>query len=59
MAINFSLKKNNIQFILFSAIIAFLLAGKLLGLRRLADESGLFKIVAVDQRPPIQNEIKS
>ena len=26
MAINFSLKKNNIQFILFSAIIAFLLA---------------------------------
>ena len=34
-------------------------AGKLLGLRRLADESGLFKIVAVDQRPPFQNEIKS
>ena len=34
-------------------------AGKLLGLRRLADESGRFKIVAVDQRPPIQNEIKS
>ena len=30
-------------------------AGKWLGLRRLADESGLFKIVAVDQRPPIQN----
>ena len=26
-------------------------AGKLLGLRRLADESGRFKIVAVDQRP--------
>ena len=34
-------------------------AGKWLGLRRLADESGLFKIVAVDQRPPIQNFIKS
>ena len=34
-------------------------AGKWLGLRRLADESGLFKIVAVEQRPPIQNFIKS
>jgi len=34
-------------------------AGKWLGLRRLADKSGLFKIVAVDQRPPIQNFIKS
>ena len=34
-------------------------AGKWLGLRRIADESGLFKIVAVDQRPPIQNFIKS
>ena len=34
-------------------------AGKWLGLRRLADESGLFKILAVDQRPPIQNFIKS
>jgi len=34
-------------------------SGKLLGLRRLADESGIFKIVAVDQRPPIQNFIKS
>ena len=34
-------------------------AGKWLGLRRLADDSGLFQIVAVDQRPPIQNFIKS
>lgn len=34
-------------------------AGKWLGLRRLADDPGLFMIVAVDQRPPIQNEIKS
>jgi len=34
-------------------------SGKLLGLRRLADKSGIFKIVAVDQRPPIQNIIKS
>lgn len=29
-------------------------AGKLWGLRRLADESGRFKMVAVDQRPPIK-----
>ena len=30
-------------------------AGKLWGLRRLADESGRFKMLAVDQRPPIEN----
>ena len=30
-------------------------AGKLWGLRRLADESGRFKMLAVDQRPPIKN----
>ncbi len=29
-------------------------AGKLWGLRRLADENGRFKMVAVDQRPPIK-----
>lgn len=29
-------------------------AGKLWGLRRLADETGRFKMVAVDQRPPIK-----
>ncbi len=34
-------------------------AGKLIGLNRLADKSGVFKILAVDQRPPIQNFIKS
>ena len=34
-------------------------AGKWLGLRRLADASGRFKITAVDQRPPIQNEIRA
>ena len=33
-------------------------AGKLWGLRRLADESGKFKMTAVDQRPPIKNPIK-
>lgn len=29
--------------------------GKLWGLRRLADEAGRFKMLAVDQRPPIEN----
>jgi len=31
--------------------------GKLLGMRRMADETGLFKMVAADQRPPIKNPI--
>jgi tagatose 1,6-diphosphate aldolase len=30
-------------------------AGKLWGLRRLADDHGRFKMVAVDQRPPVKN----
>ena len=30
-------------------------AGKLWGLRRLSDEQGRFKMVAVDQRPPIKD----
>lgn len=30
-------------------------AGKLWGMRRLADERGRFKMLAVDQRPPIKN----
>jgi tagatose 1,6-diphosphate aldolase len=34
-------------------------AGKLLGLRRLADSSGCFKIIALDQRPPLQAVIKA
>jgi tagatose 1,6-diphosphate aldolase len=33
--------------------------GKLWGLRRMADAAGLFKMVAVDQRPPIKNPIKA
>ncbi len=33
-------------------------AGKLWGLRRLADDAGRFKMVAVDQRPPVKNLIK-
>ncbi len=33
--------------------------GKLWGLRRMADASGRFKMVAVDQRPPIKNPIKA
>jgi tagatose 1,6-diphosphate aldolase len=33
-------------------------AGKLWGMRRMADENGLFKMTAVDQRPPIKNPIK-
>ena len=31
--------------------------GKLLGMRRMADENGLFKMVAADQRPPIKDPI--
>lgn len=31
--------------------------GKLWGLRRMADESGIFKMTAVDQRPPIKGPI--
>jgi tagatose 1,6-diphosphate aldolase len=34
-------------------------AGKYWGLRRLADAAGRFKMVAVDQRPPIKNPIKA
>jgi tagatose 1,6-diphosphate aldolase len=37
---------------------ATLSAGKLWGMRRLADANGLFKMTAVDQRPPIKNPIK-
>ncbi|MFN3685995.1 tagatose 1,6-diphosphate aldolase [Salinarimonas sp.] len=32
--------------------------GKLWGMRRMADEAGRFKMVAVDQRPPIKNPIR-
>jgi len=32
-------------------------AGKLRGLRRLADERGLYRMLAVDQRPPIMNRL--
>jgi tagatose 1,6-diphosphate aldolase len=38
--------------------IAGLSAGKLWGMRRMADENGLFKMTAVDQRPPIKNPIR-
>jgi tagatose 1,6-diphosphate aldolase len=31
--------------------------GKLLGMRRMADENGLFKMIAADQRPPIKDPI--
>ena len=34
-------------------------AGKYWGLKRLADQSGRFKMTAVDQRPPIKNPIKA
>jgi tagatose 1,6-diphosphate aldolase len=34
-------------------------AGKLWGMRRMADANGRFKMVAVDQRPPIKNPIKA
>ncbi|WP_136658310.1 tagatose 1,6-diphosphate aldolase [Nitratireductor sp. XY-223] len=34
-----------------------LTAGKLWGLRRMADDAGRFKMTAVDQRPPIKNPI--
>lgn len=33
-------------------------AGKLWGMRRMADGQGLFKMTAVDQRPPIKNPIR-
>ncbi len=32
-------------------------AGKLWGMRRMADGAGRFKMTAVDQRPPIKNPI--
>ncbi|MEL6371285.1 MAG: tagatose 1,6-diphosphate aldolase [Pseudomonadota bacterium] len=35
-----------------------LTAGKLWGMRRMADAEGRFKMTAVDQRPPIKNPIK-
>ncbi|MEM9168368.1 MAG: tagatose 1,6-diphosphate aldolase [Pseudomonadota bacterium] len=35
-----------------------LTAGKLWGMRRMADDAGRFKMTAVDQRPPIKNPIK-
>ena len=31
--------------------------GKLLGMRRMSDDKGLFKMVAADQRPPITGPI--
>jgi tagatose 1,6-diphosphate aldolase len=34
-------------------------AGKLWGMRRMADANGLFKMTAVDQRPPIKNPIRA
>jgi tagatose 1,6-diphosphate aldolase len=34
-------------------------AGKLWAMRRLADQAGRFKMVAVDQRPPIMNPIRA
>ena len=34
-----------------------LTAGKLWGLRRMADNNGIFKMTAVDQRPPIKGPI--
>lgn len=34
-------------------------AGKLRGLRRLADAEGFFSMLAVDQRPPIMNHVKA
>jgi len=37
---------------------ALLSAGKLWGMRRMADAGGLFKMTAVDQRPPIKNPIR-
>ena len=33
-------------------------AGKLWGIRRMADKAGYFKMTAVDQRPPIKNPIR-
>ncbi len=34
-------------------------AGKLRGLRRMADAQGLFNMLAVDQRPPIMNHLRA
>ena len=34
-----------------------LTAGKLWGMRRMSDDNGIFKMTAVDQRPPIKNPI--
>lgn len=34
-------------------------SGKLWGLRRLADADGLFRMLAVDQRPPIMNRLRA
>ena len=31
--------------------------GKLSGMRRMADENGIYKMTAVDQRPPIKGPI--
>ncbi len=33
--------------------------GKFWGLRRMADEAGRFKMLAVDQRPPIKNQVSA
>ena len=33
--------------------------GKFWGLRRMADATGRFKMLAVDQRPPIKNQVKA
>ena len=32
--------------------------GKLMGMKRLSDENGIFKMTAVDQRPPIKKPIE-
>jgi tagatose 1,6-diphosphate aldolase len=39
--------------------MTYLSPGKLWGMRRMADAKGRFKMVAVDQRPPIKNPIKA
>ncbi|MGL4240827.1 MAG: tagatose 1,6-diphosphate aldolase [Beijerinckiaceae bacterium] len=41
-----------------TAVVTGLSAGKLWGMRRMADASGRFKMTAVDQRPPIKNPIR-
>ena len=33
-------------------------AGKWLGMTRMGDAEGKYKILAIDQRPPIENQIK-